>query len=128
MAFGVESRTPYLDYRLVSYLAGLPIEAKINRGWTKYILRRAVSGLIPEKIRLRVDKLAFDTPQDRWLAGRLKTDVLEAFRTDGLLSEIVDMDCLLSAFRAYLSPARSWLPGHLFFRAFMLQRWSHLFF
>jgi asparagine synthase (glutamine-hydrolysing) len=127
MAFGVESRTPYLDYRVVSFLADLPISAKIDRSWTKVILRLAAAGLIPEKIRLRRDKLAFDTPQDRWLRRFLAEDVAAAYRRDGLLARVFDTERLTAAFRQFCAADPTPLSGHLFFRAFILQRWSQLF-
>jgi len=71
MAFGVEARVPLLDYRIVEYAFSLPASAKIHDGWTKFILREAMRGLLPETIRLRRDKLGFPTPQGRWLGARL---------------------------------------------------------
>jgi asparagine synthase (glutamine-hydrolysing) len=67
MAFGVEARTPFLDYRLVERAMALPASALIRDGWTKAILRDAVRGLVPETVRLRRDKLGFATPERRWL-------------------------------------------------------------
>jgi asparagine synthase (glutamine-hydrolysing) len=67
MAFGVEARTPFLDYRLVERALALPAGALIRDGWTKAILREATRGLVPETVRLRRDKLGFATPERRWL-------------------------------------------------------------
>lgn len=67
MAFSLESRVPFLDYRLVEFIFSLPSKYKINRGWTKYILRKSMKGVLPEKIRCRKDKMGFVTPQDIWL-------------------------------------------------------------
>jgi asparagine synthase (glutamine-hydrolysing) len=67
MAFGIEARTPFLDYRLVEAALALPASALIRDGWTKAILREAMRGLLPEPVRLRRDKLGFSTPEVRWL-------------------------------------------------------------
>ena len=72
MAFGVETRFPFLDYRLVDRTVGLPTEALIHDGWTKWILRAAMNGLLPEDVRWRVDKLGFAAPLDKWLRGPLR--------------------------------------------------------
>ena len=72
MAFGVETRFPFLDYRLVDRLVSLPDEAMIRDGWTKWILRKAVSGVLPADVCWRVDKLGFSAPLDRWLRGELR--------------------------------------------------------
>ena len=45
----------------------LPAHDLIRDGWTKWILREAMTGRIPESVRLRRDKLGFATPQTRWL-------------------------------------------------------------
>ena len=66
MASSVEARLPFLDHRLVQFLFALPADMKIRDGWTKYIMRRALEGRIPELIRTRADKVAFSTPEDAW--------------------------------------------------------------
>ena len=72
MAFGVESRLPFLDYRLVELLAGLGDQHKIVDGETKWALRRALSGVLPDMIVNRQDKVAFATPENDWLKGPLR--------------------------------------------------------
>lgn len=47
MAFSVETRTPFVDYRLVDFVFSLPACYKIHDGWTKYLLRVSTEGLIP---------------------------------------------------------------------------------
>lgn len=69
MAFSVETRTPFVDYRLVELAFSLPACYKIHGGWTKYLLRAGVGGLLPEKIRWRKDKMGFPTPEHNWLRG-----------------------------------------------------------
>lgn len=72
MVFSIESRIPFLDYRLVEFLFAIPSEQKIHKGMTKYILRKAMKGIIPELIRLRFDKIGFSVPQDVWFRTTLK--------------------------------------------------------
>lgn len=69
MAFSIESRVPYLDYRLVEFAFGLPPEWKIDEGTTKVVLREAARGVIPEEVRTRTDKVGFATPEAKWFAG-----------------------------------------------------------
>jgi asparagine synthase (glutamine-hydrolysing) len=66
MAWSIEARTPFLDYRLVEYVHRLPGRAKISDGWTKSVLRDALRGVLPEVIRRRTDKRGFATAQGRW--------------------------------------------------------------
>ena len=61
-AHSVETRLPFLDYRLVEIVSSMPLNQKLRNGWTKYILRKAMRKILPEKIRLRKDKVGFVTP------------------------------------------------------------------
>ena len=67
MAHSVESRVPFLDYRLVEFCISLPTKMKIRGGLTKWIYRSAMNGILPQKINERVNKLGFATAQDSWL-------------------------------------------------------------
>ena len=67
MAHSVESRTPFLDYRLVEFTLSLPSDYKIEQGWTKRVLRESMKGILPEEIRTRRDKLGFVTAEEEWM-------------------------------------------------------------
>lgn len=67
MAHSIESRTPFLDYRLVEFTLGLSSEYKISDGWTKRVLRESMKGILPEEVRRRVDKIGFATAEEDWL-------------------------------------------------------------
>ncbi len=66
MWFSLESRVPFLDYRLVERTLALKPDAIIKKGNTKYILREAMKGLLPEAIRVRQDKIGFGNPENEW--------------------------------------------------------------
>ena len=91
MMFSIESRTPFLDYRLVEYLLKTEDSAKIKDGYTKSILRRSMKGLLPEKIRLRRDKVGFATPEDVWFSENTFKDLIgsildsDSFRNRGII-------------------------------------------
>lgn len=79
MAFSIEARTPYLDYRLVELFLKIPGEYKFRGGWTKPFLRQAMAGTMPDKVRLRVDKKGFVTPETIWARkniGRIREILL----------------------------------------------------
>lgn len=67
MSFGIEARVPFLDVRLVEFTLQLPDRLKIANGMTKAILRRAMSGRVPQEVLERRDKVGFATPQLFWL-------------------------------------------------------------
>lgn len=91
MAHSVESRTPFLDYRLVEFTLGLASEYKISGGWTKRVLRESMKGILPEEIRTRIDKMAFATAEEEWLKKqdpyRFQTALKAAFdKSEGILT------------------------------------------
>ncbi|MCP5469512.1 MAG: asparagine synthase (glutamine-hydrolyzing) [Chlamydiales bacterium] len=67
MAHGVEVRSPFMDWRVVTFAHALSARYKLNRGYSKYILRLAMKGILPEKIRTRTQKLGFTNPIEEWM-------------------------------------------------------------
>jgi asparagine synthase (glutamine-hydrolysing) len=59
MAHSLEARVPFLDHRLVEFAFTLPDRWKISGITTKYVLRRAMAGILPEGTRTRRDKIGF---------------------------------------------------------------------
>jgi asparagine synthase (glutamine-hydrolysing) len=88
MANSLEVRVPLLNRLLVEYAASLPHAFKLRGLTTKFLLRRALEGFLPESILWR-GKKGFNVPVARWFAGPLKPlleDVLspERLRRQGL--------------------------------------------
>jgi asparagine synthase (glutamine-hydrolysing) len=67
MANSIEVRLPYLSHELVEFIFSLPDSYKLQDGWTKFILRKAVQPILPEEITWRIDKVGYETPQKNWL-------------------------------------------------------------
>jgi asparagine synthase (glutamine-hydrolysing) len=66
MLFSIESRLPFLDYRLVEFCLSLPDHFKYRDGYTKKILRDAIAKL-PQAIKDRKDKMGFVSPDESWV-------------------------------------------------------------
>lgn len=71
MAHSVESRLPFLDYRLVSFAFSLTPDWRMRGPWNKFVLRESMRGRIPESVRARVDKMGFPVPSRNWIANAL---------------------------------------------------------
>jgi asparagine synthase (glutamine-hydrolysing) len=71
MAHGVEVRTPFMDWRLVTYTMALPDASKSAGGYTKLIARRSMADKMPESIRMGRKKIGFNSPMPEWLNGPL---------------------------------------------------------
>lgn len=61
-AWGVEGRHPFMDKRLVEYCLALPPEQSYSEGWTRVVMRRAMEGVVPDRIRYRVGKTDLAPP------------------------------------------------------------------
>ena len=115
MAHGVESRAPFMDWRLVCFAFSLPSESKLGSGFTKRILRDAMRGVLPEPIRVRKGKLGFSSPMPVWYQYALRHRVLDTVNSQQFLkSDIwngpVIRDFTESCFRKedYSSAVKSW--------------------
>ena len=67
MACGIESRPPFLDFRIVDFLLSAPTEFKLHNGVRKAGIRESLKSLLPKEVYARKRKLGFATPQQRWL-------------------------------------------------------------
>jgi asparagine synthase (glutamine-hydrolysing) len=72
MAYSVESRFPFLDYRMIEFWLSLPEKYKLNEGWTKFLARRSFDGELPDNITWRKLKLGWAMPEEVWFKGELK--------------------------------------------------------
>jgi len=89
MRHSIETRLPFLDYRMVEACLSMPPNYKIHNGWTKYILRLAVEGLLPKIVVWRSNKLGFEAPTETWLRASSKK-VCDEISNSKILSEITD--------------------------------------
>lgn len=81
MHFSLETRFPFLDHNLVEKTLASGIT--IKNGWTKYLLRESMKEILHEKIRLRVDKMGFETPEKKWFqTPEMKSFVKKVLSTD----------------------------------------------
>jgi len=126
MAHSLETRLPFLDYRLIELAAKMPLNQKIRNGWTKYILRNALKNILPKKIRLRKSKLGFVTPEEIWFKSNLAENVSQTFKQAIFLPNYVLMDKLENNWRKYLK-GKSVYSHDIYFRFFILEKWAKIF-
>ncbi|TAL61705.1 MAG: asparagine synthase (glutamine-hydrolyzing) [Bacteroidetes bacterium] len=78
MWFSLEMRFPFLDHNLVERSIPVASNMHIKNGVSKSLLRESMKGTLNEKIRIRLDKVGFETPQDEWL----RSDPMKSFVLD----------------------------------------------
>jgi asparagine synthase (glutamine-hydrolysing) len=71
MAHGVEIRLPFLDHRLVTFAFRLSARWKLRGEYTKFVLREAMRGRIPDAVRQRAVKFGFPTSVNAWFRGSM---------------------------------------------------------
>jgi asparagine synthase (glutamine-hydrolysing) len=71
MAHSLEARSPFLDHLFMEFAATIPFDLKVRGRVKKYILKRALAGLLPEPI-LQRPKMGFGVPIDHWLRHELR--------------------------------------------------------
>ncbi|MFC2110895.1 asparagine synthase (glutamine-hydrolyzing) [Bacteroidota bacterium] len=128
MAFSLEARVPFLDYRLVEATLSLDGRKIIKNGMTKSLLRESMKGLLPEKIRLRTDKTGFDTPQDEWFRNeKFQTLILNILNSESFKNRgIVNSPKAIKLYHKHLSGKINiakeiwkWIHLELWFREFI---------
>ncbi len=88
MAFSIESRMPFLDFRVAEFLAGLPAAFKIHDGWTKHLARVAFDKRVPDEIVWRRDKMGWPIPESFWFRGALREWYVREIESSAFLREI----------------------------------------
>jgi asparagine synthase (glutamine-hydrolysing) len=85
MSVSLEARVPFLDKELVDFSFDIPEEWKTKNGEAKYILKKAVEGLIPHELIYR-KKMGFGAPMADWLRGSFGEHVERSVMGSELLS------------------------------------------
>ena len=88
MGHSIESRMPFMDYRLVEFLAQVPACYKMHNGWTKYLARLAFDKKLPDDIAWRKDKMGWPIPEEYWFKGNLKNWASDTLKDSKTLKEI----------------------------------------
>lgn len=81
MANGVESRMPFMDYRIVCFAFSIPWTSKIRNGYSKAIVRDMARPFMREEILNRKQKIGFNAPNTEWFRGELKEFLLDTINS-----------------------------------------------
>lgn len=96
MAHSIEVRAPFLDKKVFEVASKIPTSLKTSHGTTKYILRRAAEGIIPEHV-LERKKLGFPVPIRHWLKNEMHDwakNIIHESETDHLINKRYVLDLL----------------------------------
>ena len=108
MALGLETRVPFLDYRVVDFAWSLPLEYKFYDGVDKWPLKQVLYNYVPEKLFNR-PKMGFGVPIGHWLRGPLKDWAETMLNQSKIKSQgYFNSDLVERKWREHLSGKRNW--------------------
>jgi asparagine synthase (glutamine-hydrolysing) len=127
MAYSIEGRLPFMDYRLVEFAYQLPSDLLFRNGHTKYIVRRAMTDQLPAEVVWNKQKRGFDAPIAEWFRDRqdeiVKPILLSPECRQRGLFDSRRMERLLQRHKARKVDVSSqifrWLATELWFREFI---------
>jgi asparagine synthase (glutamine-hydrolysing) len=124
MLWSIESRLPFLDYRVIELVLSLPSSYKVRSAKTKSLLRDAMKGILPDAIVNRHDKLGFPAPDEAFFrehAKDLRPILVQAVKR----FKHIATEEIIHAFDQFSMDAKPYNP--IFMRLISLFKWSELF-
>ena len=127
MFYGLETRHPFLDHKLIEFSLSVDSNKLISNGWNKLILRESMNEL-PKSISFRKDKKGFEVPHDQWLRKELKTLILDSFKKSildkyGIINSIE----FIKSYNEYLSTGSSKFSTTYFSAVLNAELWAKKF-
>lgn len=125
MAYSVEIRSPFLDYRVIDFARSIPISYRYHNGKRKKILRDILSEYIPEKI-FNQPKRGFGVPIGNWMKNELKDELLSSL-SDNFLNKVPNLD--ISKFKTLFHQHLEGEKDNTFaiWKLYILSKWYHEF-
>ena len=110
MAYSLETRSPFLDYRVVEWAAKLPHSLKVKNGVNKYLPRKLAYRYVPREILDR-PKQGFSVPVSKWLKDELKSDFHDKlYNQKDSLSKTLNISNIEKLFELHTSDKRDVHP------------------
>lgn len=121
MAESIEVRVPFLDHELVDFAIALPSQMKLRNGEKKYLLRKALRGVVPDSV-LDAPKMGFGTPFSNWMKGPLSDFLIDAAGTHiGAPEPLFDLAVLRDYVKLHRAGVRDF--GFLLWKCLQLTLW-----
>lgn len=121
MTFSIESRVPFLDYRIVEFAIALDGTYKIHNQWTKWIIRKACREYLPKEVAKRKNKMGFPAPFARWLReGSSREELKKEIYAFGDRN-IVPRDTIDRFYREHISGDADF--SDMLFRFYSMELW-----
>jgi len=121
MAYSVEVRSPFLDYRVIEYARSLPVSFRYEKGRQKRILRDILKEYIPEEV-FNLPKSGFGVPIGEWMRNELRAEFDSAL-TDEFLNKVPNLN--VPKFKILLKEHMSAKHNHTpyIWKVYVLSKW-----
>lgn len=124
MAYSVEVRSPFLDYRIIEFARALPISYRIKGRKRKRILKDILNEYIPEAI-FEVPKKGFGIPLKTWIRNELRAEFFEHLNDKELKKiENLNIDLIKKYLDKHLSGEEDY--SSYLWRVYVLIKWMKL--
>jgi len=124
MAFSVEVRSPFLDYRIIEFGRSLPVNYRLKGSTTKRILRDILSEYIPEKV-YNLPKKGFSMPLDDLIRGTMKKEFMD-YLSEDKLKNIENLDKTKIQMFLELHLKKDFDYSSYLWRVYVLSKWIYL--
>jgi len=125
-AFSLEARYPFYDRRLIEFCLALPPEQKLHQGWTRLVMRRAMTDILPPEVQWRVHKANLGPNFKRRLLEYERETLEAAINEPQIIEPYVDVQALRAAYNRYASkPLQSKQDAIAVFATVTLALWLH---
>ncbi len=121
MAYSVEVRSPFLDYRVIEFARSLPMSYRYETGRQKKLLRDILKEYIPEEV-FNQPKKGFSIPIGKWMRKELKEEFLSALNDD-FLNAVPNLN--IPKFKEILNDHMNGLNDHTenIWKLYVLSKW-----
>lgn len=125
MAYAMEIRSPFLDFRVVEYARSLPVEYRYKKGVKKKITKDILSEYIPEAV-FNLPKKGFSIPIGNWIKNELKDEIKNALNDD-FLKSVPNLDVVKFKNQMHLHMTDQYDYSFSIWKLFILSKWYEEF-
>jgi asparagine synthase (glutamine-hydrolysing) len=120
MSVSLEARVPLLDHHIVEFAMALPSRMKVRDGVGKWLLREAITGLVPPRV-LSYPKRGFGVPLEDWFRGDLSYRLDALLEPTARIAPYVDHDAVARLVTEHQTGRRD--HHHMLWRLLALDIW-----